>query len=235
MLPESTFYRILRDADEQHRLARARPTLRGSATEPDHRLALPGLDLGHHLSRGAGARAVLLPLPDRRPFQAQDRRLGDSRARVGCARRRAAPCSPRAAWVDRWCCTPPTVVPRKATRCSPPCKHWGSFPPTAARASVTTTRAPRHFFAPAYRPDYPVGGFAGLTAARQWVLRFVYAAQFPVIHVGDITCPRRVRCTRREIALQAVRIRRLPLVTLLGYPVAAPLTYSPAPRIRLRT
>jgi putative transposase len=65
MLPESTFYRILRDADEQHRLARARPTLRGSATEPDHRLALPGLDLGHHLSRGAGARAVLLPLPDR--------------------------------------------------------------------------------------------------------------------------------------------------------------------------
>ena len=53
--------------------------------------ARSGLVLGHHLVRRAGARPVLLPLPDHRHLKSKGRRLGGPRTRECRTRRPARP------------------------------------------------------------------------------------------------------------------------------------------------
>ena len=76
---ESTFYRVLRAHDLQHHRGRAKApsTPRPPTTHAADQLR-PGVVLGHYLAARTDPRAVLLPIPDHRSLQPQDRRLGSS-------------------------------------------------------------------------------------------------------------------------------------------------------------
>ena len=74
---ESSFYRILRAADQQHRRGRSQPP-RHVPAPTSHAATGPNQSvvLGYHLLAVTRARPVLLPLSDRGHLQPQ---------RVGCA------------------------------------------------------------------------------------------------------------------------------------------------------
>ena len=82
---ESTFYRVLRAHDLQHHRGRAKapstprpPTTHRADLPAAGRPTQPGVVLGHHLAARTDPRAVHLPVPDPRPVQPQERRLGSA-------------------------------------------------------------------------------------------------------------------------------------------------------------
>src|SRR3954452_9440562 len=97
--------------------ARASPT----ANQPPRPWSLRGLELGHHLDARPDPGRVLLPLPDPRHLQPQDRRLGGpcARKRRTCRRPRA-PCS-----LGRGLPHPPSRPARRQRQSDEGCHHEG--------------------------------------------------------------------------------------------------------------
>ena len=75
---ESTFYRVLREAEQQHHRGRSKAPQHKPLEYPLCQRPQSGVVLGYHLAAGTGPWSVLLPLPGPGSLQSQDCGLGGS-------------------------------------------------------------------------------------------------------------------------------------------------------------
>ena len=175
---ESTFYRVLRDVDEQHHRGRARPPRR-TTVPPSHSADGPcqvwTWDITYLPGSVRGLFYYLYLIVDlySRKIVGWEIHDRESAAHAAALVHRAVLAE---GGIDR-----PLVLhadngsPQKGSTLLATLQALGITPSySRPRVSDDNPFSEALFRTCKYRPDYPVGGFADLAAARAWVLKFVH-------------------------------------------------------------